>query len=255
VDVDKQLLSELAGGDNLPDDPLPIIWLPGVPLPDASLHDIPLPGTRPEGFVGEVRTCPRLAEEAMVVESGLGLGSCLVCLRCSSQCMSGFDYYTRRKVFESLRVYFLYCFYIGFILFIVLWDIAHAVFLQLLAYREPHIYGVEAEWISQVSWKYCELTPTRLLRLTTNRRPFLLCILHYSRVVQDAREDPISVAPNLRAETSSPQIAGDLNISNYTILNTIKLHARRFWLFTARSDALNMLGVVNPTLTKFQSMA
>ena len=40
----------------------------------------------------------------------------------------------------------LYWFYfIGFILFIVLWDIAHAVFLQLLACKEPPCDGVEAQ--------------------------------------------------------------------------------------------------------------
>jgi len=39
----------------------------------------------------------------------------------------------------------------GFILFIVLWDIAHAAFLQLLACKEPPCDGVEAQYISQVS--------------------------------------------------------------------------------------------------------
>ena len=40
----------------------------------------------------------------------------------------------------------LYWFYfIGFILFIVLWDIAHEVFLQLLACKEPPCDGVEAQ--------------------------------------------------------------------------------------------------------------
>jgi hypothetical protein len=33
----------------------------------------------------------------------------------------------------------------GSILFIVLWDIAHAVFLQLLACKEPPYDGVEAQ--------------------------------------------------------------------------------------------------------------
>jgi hypothetical protein len=41
--------------------------------------------------------------------------------------------------------------FIGFILFIVLWDIAHAVFLQLLAWKEPLCDGVEAQYIAQVS--------------------------------------------------------------------------------------------------------
>jgi hypothetical protein len=40
----------------------------------------------------------------------------------------------------------LYWFYfIGFILFIVLWDIAHTMFLQLLACKERACDGVEAQ--------------------------------------------------------------------------------------------------------------
>ena len=40
----------------------------------------------------------------------------------------------------------LYWFYfIGYILFRVLWDIAHAVILQLLACKEPPCDGVEAQ--------------------------------------------------------------------------------------------------------------
>jgi len=63
---------------------------------------------------------------------------------------------------------------------------------------------------------------------------------------------PLPVAPNFHAERSSPQTAGDLNISNYTIQNTFKLRARRIWLFAARPDALNPLSVVNSMLTKIQ---
>jgi len=81
----------------------------------------------------------------MVVAFGLGSGSCFVCFLCSNLFISGIDYYTRREVFESLRVYFLYGFCIGCILFIVLWDIAHAAFLQLLACKEPPCDGVEAK--------------------------------------------------------------------------------------------------------------
>jgi hypothetical protein len=36
-----------------------------------------------------------------------------------------------------------------------------------------------------------------------------------------------SGAPNVHAERSSPQTASDLNKSNFTILNTFKLHARK----------------------------
>jgi hypothetical protein len=48
----------------------------------------------------------------MVVAFGLGSGSCLVRFVCSNLCISGIDYYTRRKVFGSLKVYFI----IGFVL-------------------------------------------------------------------------------------------------------------------------------------------
>jgi len=63
---------------------------------------------------------------------------------------------------------------------------------------------------------------------------------------------PFSIALNFHAERSSPQTAGNLIISNYAILNTIKLSDRRIWLFAARPDALNPLSVVNPMLTKIQ---
>ena len=43
VDVDKQLLGELAGGDSIH-----MVCLPDVPHPD-----VPLPGARPDGLVGE----------------------------------------------------------------------------------------------------------------------------------------------------------------------------------------------------------
>jgi len=64
----------------------------------------------------------------MVVAFGIGSGSCLVCFLCSTLFISGIDYYMHRKLFESLRVYFLHGFCIGFILFIVLWNIEHAAF-------------------------------------------------------------------------------------------------------------------------------
>ena len=124
----------------------------------------------------------------MVVAFGLGSGSCLVRFLCSNLFISGIDYYTRREVFGSLKVYFIYGFctgfiFIGFSLFIVLWDIGHAACLQLLACNEPPCDGVEAESIVSLH--------TRLLRPSTNFRPFLRCILHSSRVVDNAREDPI----------------------------------------------------------------
>jgi len=81
----------------------------------------------------------------MVGVFGLGSGSCLVQFRCSNQFISVIEYYTRREVFGSLRVNFISGFCIGFILFIVLWDIAHTEFLQLLACKEPPCDGVEAQ--------------------------------------------------------------------------------------------------------------
>ena len=93
---------------------------------------------------------------------------------------------------------------------------------------------------------------TRLLRPSTNLRPFLQCILPSSRVVDNAREDHVFDAPNFHAERRSPQTAGDLNISNFTILDTFKLRARTIRLFAARPDALNPLSVVNSTLTMIQ---
>jgi hypothetical protein len=52
----------------------------------------------------------------------------------------------------------------------------------------------------------------RPLMRSTNISHFLECILHSSHVVDNAREDHISVTLNLHAESSPPQIAGDLNI-------------------------------------------
>jgi len=51
----------------------------------------------------------------------------------------------RCKVFGLLRVYFIYVFCIGHILFIVLWDIVHAAFLHLLAGKEHPLDGVVAQ--------------------------------------------------------------------------------------------------------------
>jgi len=56
--------------------------------------------------------------------------------------------------------------------------------------------------------------------LSTVNTPLLVCRLQRQR-------RPLSIAPNPHAERYSPQIAGNLNISNYTILDTFKVHARR----------------------------
>jgi len=139
VDVDHQLLIESVGGDSLPD----------VPLPDVPLPDLPLPKARTDGLVGENRTSPRVAEEAIVIEFRLRSGSYLVRFLCSNLLISGIYDYTHGKVFGSLKVYSIYGFcisfiFIDFIFFIVLWDIAHAAFLQLLACKQPPCDGVEA---------------------------------------------------------------------------------------------------------------
>jgi len=86
----------------------------------------------------------------MVVAFRLGSGSCLVPFHCFNLFIAGIYYYTHRKVFGSLNVYFIYAFctgfiFIGVILFIVLWDIAHAAILQLLACKEPPCDGVKAQ--------------------------------------------------------------------------------------------------------------
>jgi len=80
----------------------------------------------------------------MVVVFRLRSRSCLVRFLCSNLFMSGIDTYTCREVFGSLRGYFIYGFGIGLVVFIVLWDIAHAAFLQLLACKIPHCDCVEA---------------------------------------------------------------------------------------------------------------
>jgi len=66
---------------------------------------------------------------------------------------------------------------------------------------------------------------------------------------------PLVLAPNFHAARCSPQAAGNLNISNYTILDTFKLHARRIWVFTVRPDVFHLLSVVNSSITKFLSKA
>jgi hypothetical protein len=107
VDVDQQLLIDSAGGESLPDVPLP---------------DVPLPDACPDGSVGEECTTPRVAEEAMVVAFRLESGTCLVRFPCSTLFISGIEYYTHREVFGSLKVYFIYRFWIGFILLVLFYS-------------------------------------------------------------------------------------------------------------------------------------
>ena len=51
----------------------------------------------------------------MVVAFWVGLGSCHVRVLCCNLRISGIDYYTRREVFGSLKVYFIYWFCTGFL--------------------------------------------------------------------------------------------------------------------------------------------
>jgi len=123
------------------------------------------------------------------------------------------------------------------------------VFLQLRACKQPPCDGVEAWWLI---WKYHEYTHEaaqaqhQLSFLSMLYTPLLMCRWQCQRRL-------LSIGPNFDAKRSSPQTAGNLNISNYAIRNTFKLHTRRIWLFPAPPDTLNMLSVVNSTLSKIRS--
>jgi len=58
----------------------------------------------------------------MVVAFRFGSGLCLVRFLCSNLFISRIDYYTRRDVFGSLKVYFIYRFRIGFILLVLFYS-------------------------------------------------------------------------------------------------------------------------------------
>jgi hypothetical protein len=152
------------------------------------LLDVLLPQAPPDRLVGEEKTSPRHAEQAMIVAFGLGLGSCHVCFFSSNQFISRIDYYMCCEVFRFLRVYFMYWFCISFILFIVLWDIAHAAFFQLLACNEPPRDGVETQRSLMLAERIVHLQ-TRLLGPGTNFCPYLQYILHSTCVVNNPGED------------------------------------------------------------------
>jgi len=63
----------------------------------------------------------------------------------------------------------------------------------------------------------------------------------------------LAIAPSPHPKRCLPLTAGDFNISNVTILNTFKLHARRNCLFAERPDTLNLPSVMSSTLGKMQS--
>jgi len=58
----------------------------------------------------------------MVLVFGLGSGPCLVCFLWSNLYISGIDYHTRREVFGSLKVYFIYGFCISFNLLVLFYS-------------------------------------------------------------------------------------------------------------------------------------
>jgi hypothetical protein len=135
VDVDQQLVRKSACGDRLAD-----VRFTNVPLPDAYLTE-----GSPDGSVGEVPTSSCAAGEEIVIVFGLGSCSCLVRFLYSNLLISDIDHYTQWDVFGLLRVYLIHLFCIGLLSFIVLWDIAHAAFLQLLAWQDPPCDGVVAQ--------------------------------------------------------------------------------------------------------------
>jgi hypothetical protein len=92
VHVDQQLQCNPAIGDCDPN------------VPRTYVH---LPEARLNGAVVDEYTSPPGAHEAMVVAFGLESGSCLVCFLLSNLAVSAIDYYTCRKVFGSVRFYFI----------------------------------------------------------------------------------------------------------------------------------------------------
>jgi hypothetical protein len=83
--------------------------------------------------------------------------------------MSGIDDYTRREAFGLLSVYFINGFYIGFILYIVLWEITHAVLCNSCSLRNHLVLVVRLEKLAESIMSL----HTRLLRPSSNFRSFL----------------------------------------------------------------------------------
>jgi hypothetical protein len=74
----------------------------------------------------------------MVVVFGFKSGCSLVWFLCSHLFLAGMDYNTCCKVLRLLSVHIIYGVCIGYIVFIVLGDMAHAARLDLLACKEHH---------------------------------------------------------------------------------------------------------------------
>jgi len=135
----------------------------------------------------------------MVVSFGLASGSCLVHFCCSNLFISGIDYYTRHEVFGSLRGGF----FMGFVL----------VLFYLYNYGTLHMQHFCNSWRVRnllvmvlrfnkflKSAESIMSLHTRLLRPSTNVHSSLQCILHCSRVVNNAREDSFLLSPNFMAK-------------------------------------------------------
>jgi len=64
---------------------------------------------------------------------------------------------------------------------------------------------------------------------------------------------PLPVVPNFHAERSSPHTTCNVNISNHTILDTVKLHTRRSWMWAAYPDKSNPFSILHSKVTMIQS--
>jgi len=97
----------------------------------------------------------------MVVAFGLGLSSCLVRFLCSNLLILGIDYYTRREVFGSLKVYFIYWFCIGFILLVLFYSYYYRTSLMQCFCNSWGVRNLLVMVLRlNTSLKYSELIPT-----------------------------------------------------------------------------------------------
>jgi len=130
----------------------------------------------------------------MVGAFQLGLGSCLGCFFCSNLFISGIDCYTRREVFGSLKIYCIYGFCISFILLVLFYSQYYGTSHMQHFCNSWHVRNLLGMVLrlNELAESIVSLD-TRLLRPGTNFRPFLRCILHSSRVVDNARKNPFQL--------------------------------------------------------------
>jgi len=151
--------------------------------------------------------------------------------------ISGSDSSMCHKVFESLSIYFLiYSLYYRTLCmqcFCNSWCVRNLLVIVLRLNKSLKL----AESIVSLYTHQIAQAKHQLWFLSTVNSPLLVCHRHCQR-------RPLSIALKFDAERCLPHTAGDLNISNYTILNTFKLQAKRIWLYTAHPDALNPLSIV-----------